>query len=238
MGNNQLLLVLSSKAYHQNVLSPKANLINLFYIYLFFLIKKSIYLFIIKTTQNSWQQMSQTLLSFVHTSSDLTGRTLASRLASSNLSSAMTTHWPRLSRVALGYKGGRIWPMLDHCDFHVGSFHFACHHDDNHNTIHIVSSHRLFTSSSSPMSYPCDPCGPWCDHQMVHQKQQQVIWWASPRRRNALCVCLIWGWQGVVREARLFGTKGTRTLCAYVPLLPNKGARECENASAVRVQPN
>ena len=33
-----------------------------------------------------------------------------------------------------------------------------------------------------------------------------------------------------MREARLFGTKGTRTLCAYVPLLPNKGARECENA--------
>ena len=108
--------------------------------------------------------MSQTLLSFVHTSSDLTGRTLASRLASSNLSSAMTTHWPRLSRVALGYKGGRIWPMLDHCDFHVGSFHFACHHDDNHNTIHIVSSHRLFTSSlrivsshrlSSRLHHPC-----------------------------------------------------------------------------------
>lgn len=45
-----------------------------------------------------------------------------------------------------------------------------------------------------------------------------------------VCMCLIWGWQGVVREARLFGTKGTRTLCAYVPLLPNKGARECENA--------
>ena len=111
--------------------------------------------------------MSQTLLHFVHTSSDLTGRTLASRLASSNLSSAMTTHWPRLSRVALGYKGGRIWPMLDHCDFHVGSFHFACHHDHNHN----VSSHRLFTSSlhivsSHRLHHPCPirvcPCVSVC----------------------------------------------------------------------------
>lgn len=55
--------------------------------------------------------------------------------------------------------------------------------------------------------------------------------------RAVVChVCLIWGCQGVVREARLFETKGT--LCAYVPLLSNKGARECTNASAVRVQPN
>lgn len=50
----------------------------------------------------------------------------------------------------------------------------------------------------------------------------------STTTKCVVCVCLIWGCQGVVREARLFETKGT--LCAYVPLLPNKGARECENA--------
>ena len=102
-------------------------------------------------------------------------------------------------------------------------------------SLHIVSSHRLH--------HPC----PIRVIRVIRVVRVVIIRWYTSNNKwygervhddEMRGVCLIWGCQGVVREARLFGTKGTHTLCAYVPLLPNKGARECENASAVRVQPN
>ena len=132
--------------------------------------------------------------------------------------------------------------MLDHCDFHVGSFHFACHHDDNHNTIHIVSSHRLFTSSlitsSSPMSYPCGPCGGG-DHQMVHQQQQVMVseYDESTTKCALLCVSCVFdmGLAGCcARSAFVRNKRHTHTMCLFFRTKARENARmrECKRSAS------